>query len=99
MQMVQIDRRHVLKGVAATAVATAAGTAVPGPADAGHKPPAAADLARFDTPGDRDFPKVGGNLGNQNYSSLRRVDRGNVGHLRGAWLNRIEGGITEGNNE
>ncbi|GAA0910913.1 hypothetical protein Vau01_067190 [Virgisporangium aurantiacum] len=99
MQMVQIDRRHVLKGVAAAAAATAVGQSVSGPADAGHKPPTAADLARFDTPGDRDFPKVGGNLGNQNYSSLRRIDRGNVRHLRGAWLNRIEGGITEGNNE
>src|SRR4029450_10783608 len=39
------------------------------------------------------------NLGNQNYSALSRIDRGNVRRLRGAWLNRIEGGISEGNNE
>jgi PQQ-dependent dehydrogenase (methanol/ethanol family) len=95
--MAQIDRRHLLKGVAATAAVAAVGHAHPAQASRpGH---GAADLARFDTPGDKDFPKVGGNLGNQNYTSLRRIDRGNVRRLRGAWLNRIEGGITQGNNE
>lgn len=51
------------------------------------------------TPGDKDFPKVGGNLGNQNYSSLGRVDKGTVGQLGGAWVNRIEGGATTGTNQ
>ncbi len=36
-----------------------------------HRPGAAA-LKDCCTPGDEDFPKVGGNLGNQNYSSCRR---------------------------
>ena len=51
------------------------------------------------TPGDKDFPKVGGNLGNQNYSSLTRVDKRSVNQLGGAWLNRIEGGATTGTNQ
>ena len=46
----------------------------------GVVPPAfaagAVDLASCCTPGDKDFPKVGGNLGNQNYSSLRQIDKG-----------------------
>ncbi|SDD78474.1 PQQ-binding-like beta-propeller repeat protein [Glycomyces harbinensis] len=61
-------------------------------------PPAKA-LRHFDTPGDRDFPKVGGNLGNQNFSRLKRIGKGNVRRLGGAWRNRIEGGIDEGTNQ
>ncbi len=60
---------------------------------------AAADLAACCTPGDKDFPKVGGNLGNQNYSSLRQVTRGNVSRLGAVWLNQVEGGITTGDNQ
>jgi hypothetical protein len=33
----------------------------------------------------KDFPKVGGNLGNQNYSSLAQVNKGNI--TRG-WLDK-----------
>jgi len=36
----------------------------------------AADLMRCCTPGDQDFPKVGGNLGNQNYTRLRQINKG-----------------------
>lgn len=39
-----------------------------------------------------DFPKVGGNLGNHNYSALNTIDRSNIENLGGAWLNRIENG-------
>ena len=49
---------------------------------------AAADLADCCTPGDKDFPKVGGNLGNQNYSSLAKIDKAQVARLGGAWVNR-----------
>jgi len=59
----------------------------------------AADLKDCCTPGDEDFPKVGGNLGNQNYSALRQVNKGRIRKLGAAWLNHIEGGITTGNNQ
>src|SRR5829696_4615010 len=59
----------------------------------------AAALANCCSPGDRDFPKVGGNLGNQNYSSLRQVNKGLVGKLGAAWVNRIEGGLNTGTNQ
>ena len=99
--MTSIDRRNVLKGAAAAALAAAAGPSVAGPAEAssGGREPGAADLARFDTPGDRDFPKVGGNLGNQNYTSLEGIHGRNVRRLRGAWVNRIEGGLATGNSQ
>jgi PQQ-dependent dehydrogenase (methanol/ethanol family) len=51
------------------------------------------------TPGSSDFPKVGGNYGNQNYSALRDIDHGSVRRLGGAWVNRIEGGLTTGTNQ
>ena len=44
---------------------------------------AAVDLDSCCTPGDQDFPKVGGNLGNQNYSSLKQITRTNVKTLGG----------------
>ncbi|MCW5636956.1 MAG: PQQ-binding-like beta-propeller repeat protein [Rubrivivax sp.] len=59
----------------------------------------AAALADCCTPGDRDFPKVGGNLGNQNYSRLRQINKGLVRKLGAAWVNRIEGGLTSGTNQ
>ncbi|HEX6723209.1 MAG TPA: PQQ-binding-like beta-propeller repeat protein, partial [Burkholderiaceae bacterium] len=66
----------------------------------GHRDSAAA-LADCCTPGDKDFPKVGGNLGNQNYSRLRDITRGHLraGKLGAAWVNRIEGGLTSGTNQ
>lgn len=51
------------------------------------------------TAGDKDFPKVGGNLGNQNYSSLKQITREQAGQMGGAWVNRIEGGLTTGTNQ
>ena len=64
-----------------------------------HQHHDAAALADCCTPGDEDFPKVGGNLGNQNYSRLRQIDKGLVKKLGGAWVNRIEGGLTTGTNQ
>jgi PQQ-dependent dehydrogenase (methanol/ethanol family) len=45
----------------------------------------------------RDFPLVGGNLGNQRYSALRQIDRSNVSRLGGAWMINLEGGRNAGN--
>ncbi len=39
-----------------------------------------------------DFPKVGGNYGNWNYSSLGRITKANVKTLGGAWHVHLEGG-------
>jgi alcohol dehydrogenase (cytochrome c) len=58
---------------------------------------AAADLNSCCTPGDKDFPKVGGNLGNQNFSSLRQVTRSNVRTLGGLWLTHVNGGVASDN--
>ncbi len=56
----------------------------------------AADLANCCTAGDKDFPKVGGNLGNQNYSALNKITRSNIRNLGGAWVNRVTGGASAG---
>jgi outer membrane protein assembly factor BamB len=50
---------------------------------------AAKDLASATAPADADFPKVGGNLGNQNYSSLKQINKSNVKALGAAWRTRI----------
>jgi PQQ-dependent dehydrogenase (methanol/ethanol family) len=99
--MAEIQRRELMKGAAAAAVGAAVGTSltsgIPAMADpvaSGHtRPPAAT------TPGGRDFPKVGGNLGNQNYTALNGIGRGNVKKLGATWVNRIEGGLTTGTNQ
>ena len=74
-----------------------------GDQDRGHRHgrTRAADLADCCTPGDKDFPKVGGNLGNQNYSRLDQIHKGHLraGKLGAAWVNRIEGGLTTGTNQ
>ena len=62
-------------------------------------PPPAADLTDCCTPGGKDFAKVGGNLGNQNYSGLAALEKKNVAQLGGAWVNRVEGGLTTGTNQ
>jgi len=92
-----IHRRELLKGTAAAAVSAALIETQAAPA--GANPAAGSPGAGFSTPGGRDFPKVGGNLGNQNYSALEGIHRGNIRRLGGAWVNRIEGGITTGTNQ
>jgi PQQ-dependent dehydrogenase (methanol/ethanol family) len=99
--MAEIQRRELIKGAAAAAAGVAVGTSVTSgipaaadPAARGHtRPPVAT------TPGGHDFPKVGGNLGNQNYTALHGIGRGNVKKLGAAWVNRIEGGLTTGTNQ
>jgi PQQ-dependent dehydrogenase (methanol/ethanol family) len=44
-----------------------------------------------------DFPKVGGNLGNQNYSALAKINKGNISQLGAIWVNSLEGGAKSGN--
>src|SRR3954462_14225961 len=46
---------------------------------------AAKDLTSATTPADQDYPKVGGNLGNQNYSSLTQINKSNINNLGAAW--------------
>jgi PQQ-dependent dehydrogenase (methanol/ethanol family) len=47
-------------------------------------------------PAGRDFPVVGGDLGNQRYSSLTQITPSNLNRLGGAWLVHLEGGRTAG---
>lgn len=46
---------------------------------------AAKDLNSATAPADQDYPKVGGNLGNQNYSSLTQITKSNLQNLGAAW--------------
>src|SRR6478735_10697303 len=87
-----------LKLVASALLAGGAMALVPASAFAAP-PGTAAALDNCCSAGDRDFPKVGGNLGNQNYSSLAKINRGTIKILGGAWVNRIEGGINTGENQ
>ena len=48
-------------------------------------------------PPGKDFPLVGGNWGNQRYSTLDRISRSNVRTLGGAWMLHLEDGKTAGN--
>ncbi|HEV8555849.1 MAG TPA: PQQ-binding-like beta-propeller repeat protein [Actinophytocola sp.] len=90
--MAKIQRRDMLKGTAATAMGAALAPGLAAPANA-------ATLSHCDTPGRANFPKVGGNLGNQNFTALGGVHHGNVHRLGAAWVNRIEGGLTTGTNQ
>src|SRR4051812_8741572 len=99
--MAKIQRRELIKGAAATAAGAALTQALPGRADAvpGTHPAPAPAPVRATTPGGRNFPKIGGNLGNQNYTRLPRIHRDNLRRLGAAWGNRIEGGLTTGTNQ
>jgi quinohemoprotein ethanol dehydrogenase len=50
---------------------------------------AAADLNACCTPADKDQPKVGGNLGNQSYSALSQITKGNLANLGAAWMTSV----------
>lgn len=103
--MSNLDRRSFLKNATVVAASAAASQMALAPqaraATAATKPTAlpAKSLTRFDLAGDADFPKVGGNLGNQNFTSLTGINRGNVKYLNGAWFNRVEGGLESGNSQ
>jgi PQQ-dependent dehydrogenase (methanol/ethanol family) len=47
----------------------------------------------------KEHPKVGGNLGNQNYSVLKQINTGTVKQLGAAWQTNLEGGVTSGDNQ
>ena len=91
-----MDRRRFLASAVTASVtaATAArmGTANaadnPGPGLALPVPPQPVSLA---APAG-DWPKVGGDLGNKNYSTLARINQHTVGELGGAWHLRLENG-------
>jgi PQQ-dependent dehydrogenase (methanol/ethanol family) len=100
--MTQIERRSLLKGAAVAAVGGALSQSIAIPAKADPDPGGVSALSghsRCTAPAARDFPKVGGNYGNQNYTSLDDISRGNLRRLGGAWVNRIEGGLTTGTNQ
>ncbi|RLV50363.1 twin-arginine translocation signal domain-containing protein [Nocardioides mangrovicus] len=98
-----MHRRTFLAGSTATGAALVAGVVTPDPALAAAAPealtgkPAPARAPRqprsFGRVG-RDFPKVGGDYGNQNHTPLARIDRRNVHRLGGAWHVNLEGGST-----
>jgi len=46
-------------------------------------------------PASKEFPKAGGNYGNQNVSSLASINRTNIERLGAAWHDNLEGGSTE----
>src|SRR2546422_1906922 len=48
-------------------------------------------------PASKNFPLVGGNWGNQRYSTLDQINRSNVKKLGGAWMMHLEDGKTAGN--
>jgi glucose dehydrogenase len=50
---------------------------------------AAADLSSCCTPGDKDLPTLGGNLGNQGYSALTQIDQANVKKLGPVWRTHV----------
>ena len=50
---------------------------------------AAKDLNDCCTPGDADFPKNGGNLGNQSYTGLTQISKANIANLGAAWVTHV----------
>jgi len=54
----------------------------------GKNPPAAA-LKDCCTPGDKDYPTHSGNLGNQAYSALTQINKGNVKRLGPVWRSHV----------
>jgi PQQ-dependent dehydrogenase (methanol/ethanol family) len=93
-----MDRRQFLaRGAVTTAgavvltsggLAQAATPATATPTARPPRQPASMGLAA------QDFPKVGGDLGNKNYSALSQIGASNVKRLGGAWRTQLEGGST-----
>ncbi len=61
--------------------------------------PGKGSLESIGTATGADFPKVGGNLGNQSYSALDRINKDNIDQLGGAWLVRVENGWAEADSQ
>ena len=55
--------------------------------------PAAAQTCCLPAP--KDFPKVGGNFGNDNYSSLDKINRTNISRLGAVWHTHLENGARD----
>ncbi|HWM44330.1 MAG TPA: PQQ-binding-like beta-propeller repeat protein [Burkholderiales bacterium] len=57
----------------------------------GHhgKGPSAAALKECCTPGDKDYPTHSGNLGNQGYSGLTQINKGNIKRLGPVWRTHV----------
>ncbi|QYN18685.1 PQQ-binding-like beta-propeller repeat protein [Amycolatopsis sp. DSM 110486] len=88
-----MDRRRFLSGAATTASAAVVGTVLgTAPASAGA-PDTPKQPDAFGATG-ADFPKVGGNLANQNHSPLKQINRRTLDRLGGAWHVNLEGGDT-----
>lgn len=89
-----MDRRSFLTSTAAgTATTVALLNGTPAQADtADNLARPVPDQAHAATAAN--YPKVGGNLGNHSYSSLRKITAGNVRELGGAWHINLENGST-----
>ncbi|WP_433170465.1 PQQ-binding-like beta-propeller repeat protein [Actinoallomurus sp. CA-150999] len=86
-----VGRRNFLTGAVGMGGALAlTGPARPADAEIPVIPRQPAGLGAAGT----DYPKVGGDLGNQNHSALRQINRTNVPRLGGAWHVNLEGGST-----
>ena len=89
-----MDRRAFISGSAALAgSAIGAGAAIAAERSTATPVKAPRQQASFGQAGPN-FPKVGGNLANQNYSSLTRITRANARRLGGAWHVNLGGGDT-----
>ncbi|EXG82301.1 PQQ-binding-like beta-propeller repeat protein [Cryptosporangium arvum] len=89
----RLGRRAFLAGAAASATAATVPIAAPArgaETDAVAVPRQPAGLGATG----KDSPKVGGDLGNQNHSSLKQITRRNVSTLGGAWHVNLEAGST-----
>jgi glucose dehydrogenase len=53
------------------------------------KRPSAAALKDCCTPGDKDYPTHSGNLGNQGYSALTQINKGNIKRLGPVWRTHV----------
>ncbi|ROO87174.1 alcohol dehydrogenase (cytochrome c) [Actinocorallia herbida] len=85
-----LGRRAFLTG-AATAGGALALTTPAAPAQAEGGPSVPKQPPGLGRTG-RDYPTVGGDLGNQNHSGLRQITRQNAKRLGGAWHVNLEGG-------
>jgi PQQ-dependent dehydrogenase (methanol/ethanol family) len=93
-----VDRRQFLTRTAAASagaavLATSASATSAQAAQPGLARPVPPQPSGMGLPG-ANFPKVGGDLGNKNYSTLRQITRDNVQQLGGAWVTHLEGGST-----
>lgn len=80
----KVKAQSLRRALAVTAVAAAIGGGVAAQSD-------------WFAPAGRDFPLVGGNLGNQRYSTLTQITPANLNRLGAAWLLHLEGGKAVGN--